>query len=186
VSPVVLLLNCVSCSHISTLNWFLMMPSIATKFQYVNSFLFSFSLTTCFGPYGPSSGEIYNWMLQWTISNTTDLLHVCDPMQRCYMLHIGAPTLHSQYMLSHEYKYKSCRHKIVKKSKFSVESDPVCKNVKMLNVKIYPRGGFWAVLQFLWPASLSAISVVVIRAVSSSSSTLILSFHLCLGQGEGY
>jgi hypothetical protein len=41
-------------------NWFLMMPSIATKFQYVNSLLFSFSLTTCFGPYGPSSGEIYN------------------------------------------------------------------------------------------------------------------------------
>jgi hypothetical protein len=40
-----------------------MMPSIATKFQYVNSFLFSFSLATCFGPYGPSSGEIYNWML---------------------------------------------------------------------------------------------------------------------------
>jgi hypothetical protein len=36
-----------------------MMPSIATKFQYVNSLLFSFSLTTCFGPYGPSSGEIY-------------------------------------------------------------------------------------------------------------------------------
>jgi hypothetical protein len=30
-----------------------MTPSIATKFQYVNSFLFSFSLTTCFGPYGP-------------------------------------------------------------------------------------------------------------------------------------
>jgi hypothetical protein len=41
-------------------NWFLMIPSIATKFQYVNSFLFSFSLTTYFGPYGPSSGEIYN------------------------------------------------------------------------------------------------------------------------------
>jgi hypothetical protein len=41
-------------------NWFFMMPSIATKFQYVNSLLFSFSLTTCFGPYGPSSGEIYN------------------------------------------------------------------------------------------------------------------------------
>jgi hypothetical protein len=42
--------------------WFLMMPSIATKLQYVNSFLvlFSFSLTTCFGPYGPSSAEIYN------------------------------------------------------------------------------------------------------------------------------
>jgi hypothetical protein len=37
-----------------------MMPSIATKFQYVNSpFLFFFSLTTCFGPYGPSSGEMY-------------------------------------------------------------------------------------------------------------------------------
>jgi hypothetical protein len=50
-------------------NWFLTTPSIATKFQYVNSFLFSFSLTTCFGPYGPSSGEIYNlmkcvWMLR--------------------------------------------------------------------------------------------------------------------------
>jgi hypothetical protein len=34
-----------------------MVPSIATKFQYINSLLFSFSLTTCFGPYGPSSGE---------------------------------------------------------------------------------------------------------------------------------
>jgi hypothetical protein len=42
-------------------DWFLMTPSIATKFQYVNSpFYFLFSLTTCFGPYGPSSGEIYN------------------------------------------------------------------------------------------------------------------------------
>jgi hypothetical protein len=41
--------------------WFPMTPSIATKFQYVNSpFYFSFLLTTCFGPYGPSSGEIYN------------------------------------------------------------------------------------------------------------------------------
>jgi hypothetical protein len=44
---------------INLTNWFLMMPSIATKFQYVNSFLFSFLLTTCFGPYGSSSGEIY-------------------------------------------------------------------------------------------------------------------------------
>jgi hypothetical protein len=40
--------------------WFFLTPSIATKFQYVNSLLFSFSLTTCFGPYGPSSSEIYN------------------------------------------------------------------------------------------------------------------------------
>jgi hypothetical protein len=39
--------------------WFFMTPSIATKFQYVNLLLLSFSLTTCFGPYGPSSGEIY-------------------------------------------------------------------------------------------------------------------------------
>jgi hypothetical protein len=41
-------------------NWFFMTPSIATKFQYVNSLLFSFLPTTCFGPYGPSSSEIYN------------------------------------------------------------------------------------------------------------------------------
>jgi hypothetical protein len=41
-------------------NWLPMTPSIATKFQYVNSLLFSLSLTTCFGPYGPSSVEIYN------------------------------------------------------------------------------------------------------------------------------
>jgi hypothetical protein len=47
-----------SVAHLS--NWFFMMPSIATKFQFFNSLLFSFSLTTCFGPYGPSSGEIYN------------------------------------------------------------------------------------------------------------------------------
>jgi hypothetical protein len=39
--------------------WFLKMPSIATKFQYINS-PFIFLLTTCFGPSGPSSGEIYN------------------------------------------------------------------------------------------------------------------------------
>jgi hypothetical protein len=39
-----------------------MMPSIATKFQYVNSLLFSFLPTICFGPYGPSSGEIYNYI----------------------------------------------------------------------------------------------------------------------------
>jgi hypothetical protein len=41
-----------------------MMPSIATKSQYVNSPLYFFLLTTCFGPYRPSSGEIYNWCLQ--------------------------------------------------------------------------------------------------------------------------
>jgi hypothetical protein len=41
-------------------NWFFMTPSIATKFQYVHWLLFSFLLTTCFGPYGPSSSEIYN------------------------------------------------------------------------------------------------------------------------------
>jgi hypothetical protein len=47
-------------AHLS--NWFLVMTSIATKFQYVNSplFYFSFLLTICFGPYGPSSSEIYN------------------------------------------------------------------------------------------------------------------------------
>jgi hypothetical protein len=28
--------------------------------RQLHLFLFSFSLTTCFGPYGPSSGEIYN------------------------------------------------------------------------------------------------------------------------------
>jgi hypothetical protein len=81
-------------------------------FNTSTRFYFFFLLTTRFGPYGPSSGEIYNWMLQWTISNATDPLHVRDPMQRCYMLHIGAPTLHSQYMLSHGNKYKSCRHVI--------------------------------------------------------------------------
>jgi hypothetical protein len=37
-------------------NWFFMTPSIAPKFQYINSLLFSFLLTTCFGHYGPSSG----------------------------------------------------------------------------------------------------------------------------------
>jgi hypothetical protein len=41
-----------------------MMPLIATKFQYVNSpFLFFFPLTTCFGPYRPSSGENIQLML---------------------------------------------------------------------------------------------------------------------------
>jgi hypothetical protein len=48
-------------AHLS--NWFLVTPSIATKFQYVNSFLFSFLLTTSFGPYGPSSGEIYKHLI---------------------------------------------------------------------------------------------------------------------------
>jgi hypothetical protein len=43
---------------------FPMMPSIATKFQYINSPLYFFPLTTCFGPYRPSSGGIYNWCLQ--------------------------------------------------------------------------------------------------------------------------
>jgi hypothetical protein len=43
----------------SPFNWFLMAPSIGTKFQYVNS-PFIFLFTTCFGHYGPSSGEIYN------------------------------------------------------------------------------------------------------------------------------
>jgi hypothetical protein len=43
--------------------WFLMKPSIATKFQR-STLIFYFSLTTCFGPYRPSSGEIYNWCSQ--------------------------------------------------------------------------------------------------------------------------
>jgi hypothetical protein len=34
-----------------------MTPSIATKFQYVNYLFLFFPLTTCFGPYRPSSGE---------------------------------------------------------------------------------------------------------------------------------
>jgi hypothetical protein len=37
-------------------------------------------------------------------SNATDPLHVRDPMWRCYMLHISALTLHSQYRLSHRNK----------------------------------------------------------------------------------
>jgi hypothetical protein len=56
---------------------------------------------------------IFRWDIQWTISNTTDPLHVRDLIQRCYVLYIGVLTLYSQYMLSVEYKYKSCRHKIV-------------------------------------------------------------------------
>jgi hypothetical protein len=47
-------------NEIIVATWFFMTPSIATKFHYINSLLFSFSLTTYFGPYGPSSGEIYN------------------------------------------------------------------------------------------------------------------------------
>jgi hypothetical protein len=39
-----------------------MMPSIATKFQYVNSLLFSFSLTACFSPYGPSYHILTSWI----------------------------------------------------------------------------------------------------------------------------
>jgi hypothetical protein len=53
--------NSLPTSHNNS-NWFFMMPSIATKFQYVNSLLFPFSLTTRFGPYSPSSGEIYNYI----------------------------------------------------------------------------------------------------------------------------
>jgi hypothetical protein len=56
--------------------WFLMTPSIATKFQYINSLLFSFSLTTCFGPYGPSSGENIQLIFIKTIPVTTDPLYV--------------------------------------------------------------------------------------------------------------
>jgi hypothetical protein len=43
-------------AHLS--NWFFMTPSIATKFQYINSLLFSFSLHVS-AP-RPSSGETYN------------------------------------------------------------------------------------------------------------------------------
>jgi hypothetical protein len=46
-------------TYVTSFNWFFMTPSIASKFQYVNSLLFSFSRTTCFGTYWPSSGEIY-------------------------------------------------------------------------------------------------------------------------------
>jgi hypothetical protein len=50
------------------------------------------SLTTCFGPYGPSSGEVYNWIFLRTIFNTTDPLHVHNLTYRCYMLYIGTLT----------------------------------------------------------------------------------------------
>jgi hypothetical protein len=50
--------------HNSRSTWFPMTPSIAKKFQYVNStFLFFFPLTTCFGLYRPSSGENIQLML---------------------------------------------------------------------------------------------------------------------------
>jgi hypothetical protein len=47
-------------------NWFFMTPSIATKFQYVNSLLFSFSLTTL--------------DILMDYFNTTDPLHVSNLM----------------------------------------------------------------------------------------------------------
>jgi hypothetical protein len=68
-----------------------------------------------------------------------DPLHIRDLMQRCYLLYIGALTLYSQYMLSFGYKYKSCKHKIVKSANFPKKSGLICKkNVKMLK---YFRGG---------------------------------------------
>jgi hypothetical protein len=57
--------------------WFPMTPSIATKFQYVNSLpFFFFLLTTCIGPYRPSSGENIQLMFTRTIPVTTDPLYV--------------------------------------------------------------------------------------------------------------
>jgi hypothetical protein len=57
-------------AHLS--NLFFMTPSVATKFQYVNSLLFYFSLTTCFGPFRRDI-QLDSFR---TIFNTTDPLHV--------------------------------------------------------------------------------------------------------------
>jgi hypothetical protein len=67
-------------------NWFLMMPSIPTKFQYVNSPFFIFLLTHyMFQPLR----AIFRWDIQLdvlrTIFTTTDPLHVHNLTYRCYM-----------------------------------------------------------------------------------------------------
>jgi hypothetical protein len=128
-------------AHLS--NWFLVIPSIATKFQYVNSFLFSFT-HYMFRPLR----AIFRWDIQWTISNITDPLHVRDPIQRCYLLYIGALTLYSQYMLSFGYKYKSCRHKIVKKT----------LNIKTLNIRNSPLKHLIVYLAWRWPVGAETCS----------------------------
>jgi hypothetical protein len=86
-------------------NWFPMMPSIATKFQYVNSLLFFFSLTICFCPYGLSSGEIYNMIFLmdyfyyngsvarnaiWcrNVTCCASVLRLCIP-NTCYQLNVN-------------------------------------------------------------------------------------------------
>jgi hypothetical protein len=59
--------------------WFLMMPQSQQSFKRSAQPLFS--LNTCFGPYGPSSGEIF----LRTIFTTTDPFHVYNLTYRCYM-----------------------------------------------------------------------------------------------------
>jgi hypothetical protein len=86
-------------AHLS--NWFLVIPSIATKFQYVNSFLFSFSLTTCFGPYRPSSGEIYNWMLQWIISNCISHLRMATMRGRNMLCKLMQYRVNTEYCVAY-------------------------------------------------------------------------------------
>jgi hypothetical protein len=58
-----------------------MTPSVVTKFQYIlTPFIFPFLLSTCFGPYGPSSSEKYNYLFLFLKDyfNTTDPLHACN------------------------------------------------------------------------------------------------------------
>jgi hypothetical protein len=76
-----------------------MTPSIATKFQYVNS-PFIFLLT--YYMFRPLRA-FFRWDIQLDILkdyfNTTDPLYVHNLTYRCYMSYIGTSTRGPQYML---------------------------------------------------------------------------------------
>jgi hypothetical protein len=133
-------------------NWFFMTPSIATKFQYVNSPLFSFSLTTYFGPYGPSSGEI-----QLDIWRTILIQRIRCTYAIWYSDVICCTSVLQLVVLIHVIKL-NIKITIVKSAKFHVTSGVVSyksgPTYKMAH--LYLLVVVWVVLQVLWPANPSA------------------------------
>jgi hypothetical protein len=78
-------------------NWFLMMPSIATKFQYVNSPFFIFLLTHYkFRPLRAILKCDVQLMFPRTIISTTDPLY----LHNLTYVYIGISTRGPQYLLS--------------------------------------------------------------------------------------
>jgi hypothetical protein len=105
-----------------TSKWFFMTPSIATKFQYINSLLFSlfYSLHISAPTGHPQMRYTISYLTDYF--NTTDPLHVCNLTIRMLFAVIGFSTYSPNTCYLTKYKNKNC-----KISKFHATSGVVPK-----------------------------------------------------------